>query len=608
MKNLRFNNIISKVNNLSPGFRTTFYLKSICIPIYPFVNIYFSSKIVDMLNTNVQKDLTIIVILAVILNFIFAIISNSVYEKYISHEDVIHYTEKSIVSKSLFNINYCDMENSNIFDLIKRYREVVDRYFSVYVRYMSLLSELICGVVITVLSISLLFPIFIINDVKNKSIIGSFWFPVLILVLILISSIIIFVISKHLSKKWDDYSDKNVLLNNYYNYFYDYLTDYKSGKEIRSYNLSEFIVNYSTKKIINEGAKLQRDIASLSAKSSSLIAIIGGIIGFGVYVFIGLRGSYGYFSLGKLVLYTGVFMQAVNGIMKIAQSFGKFSSAKKDVNLLNELLKYSDVSVCNNHYYNNDELSIQLKNITFRYPKANKNALENINLEIGNNEKIALVGLNGSGKSTLIKLLCGLYDTYNGDILLNGQNVKNNKICMKNLFSVVNQDFFIFSNTVKDNIIADKDFEDEMFKRSLEESGIYNKIMDLENKENTYLYKDLYESGIEISGGEAQKIAFARAIYRNAPVFILDEPTSALDPKSEYELYNQIYKTINNKSAIFVSHRLSSCRFCDKIIVLDNGKIVEEGTHKELLEKPDGFYKHMWDKQSKYYVSIDEKG
>lgn len=196
-----------------------------------------------------------------------------------------------------------------------------------------------------------------------------------------------------------------------------------------------------------------------------------------------------------------------------------------------------------------------------------------------------------------------LYDVTDGEILINGTDIKEyTRESITGLYSVVFQDFKIFSVSLKDNICASSDFDSDRFYACLENANIKDRAERLADKENTYLYKDLDETGVEISGGEAQKLALARALYKDAPVVILDEPTAALDPIAENEIYSRFNSFVQNKTAIYISHRLSSCAFCDKIAVFDNARLVEHGTHRELLGAG-GKYSELWNAQARYYIS-----
>ncbi|NLC93529.1 MAG: ABC transporter ATP-binding protein, partial [Treponema sp.] len=207
---------------------------------------------------------------------------------------------------------------------------------------------------------------------------------------------------------------------------------------------------------------------------------------------------------------------------------------------------------------------------------------------------------NGEGKTTFIKLLCRLYDVSSGEILVNGRNIKDFSFSeYAKLFSVVFQDFKLFAFEIKENITMD-DIDadiDDIYK----EVGLFNKLNSLPNKDKTIMFKAFDKNGIELSGGEQQKLAIARALYKDAPIIILDEPTAALDPIAEYEIYKQFDSLTGGKTAIYISHRLSSCQFCDKIALFSEGKVLEYGTHSELLQKQNGLYAKMFEAQAQYY-------
>lgn len=248
---------------------------------------------------------------------------------------------------------------------------------------------------------------------------------------------------------------------------------------------------------------------------------------------------------------------------------------------------------------------IEFKNVSYTYFGAEKPTIDGLSFKIKKGEKLALVGLNGAGKTTVVKLLCGLYDPTEGEILLNGVPVNEyNREEYFTLFSAVFQDISIFSGTVEENVTGAENCDREKFIRCMRNSGIYEKIESLQSKEKSHLVRGTYDDAIELSGGETQKLALAKALYKNAPMLILDEPTAALDPIAEQEMYLNYTKFAEGKSSVFISHRLASTRFCDRIILLADGKISECGTHTELM-KSNGKYAELFNIQSSYYN--DEK-
>lgn len=219
-------------------------------------------------------------------------------------------------------------------------------------------------------------------------------------------------------------------------------------------------------------------------------------------------------------------------------------------------------------------------------------------------ERLAVVGMNGSGKTTFIKLLCRLYDPTEGVILLNGVDIRKYDYDeYLSIFSVVFQDFRLFAFSLGQNVAAAAEYIGEKAADCLREAGFEGRLSKMLKGLDTNLYQDFDPEGVEISGGEAQKIAIARALYKDAPFMVLDEPTAALDPVSEYEVYRKFSEISSGKTAIYISHRLASCRFCDKILVFHEGSIVQYGTHEALLVQAGGKYADQWNAQARYYVT-----
>lgn len=259
--------------------------------------------------------------------------------------------------------------------------------------------------------------------------------------------------------------------------------------------------------------------------------------------------------------------------------------------------------------------TIEFRNVSFSYPNTDIQVLSGLNITLQPGEHLSVVGLNGAGKTTFIKLLCRLYDTTEGEILLDGINIRKYDYQeYMSLFSPVFQDFKLFGFSVKDNILlsdtslapAQQEYAQDTTSQTniqelLAQVGLQERIDSLEKGADTILFKAFDENGVEFSGGEQQKIAIARALYKKAPVVILDEPTAALDPVAEYDIYRQFNALVGGKTAIYISHRLSSCKFCDRIAVFSDGRIKEYGTHDELVKVKDGIYAEMFAAQAQYY-------
>lgn len=253
-----------------------------------------------------------------------------------------------------------------------------------------------------------------------------------------------------------------------------------------------------------------------------------------------------------------------------------------------------------------EPLEIRLEDVSFRYPEAEKDTLCHINLTLHPGEKLAVVGLNGAGKTTLIKLLCGFFDPTQGRVLLNGQDIRKfNRRDYYRLFSAVFQTFSVFPGTIAANVAQrEEGICLEKVKDCLEKAGLREKVESLPQGYETLLNREVYEDAILLSGGETQRLMLARALYKDGPIVVLDEPTAALDPLAEADMYRKYHEMTRGKSSVYISHRLASTRFCDRIILLDGGSICEEGTHQSLLEAG-GKYAKLYEVQSKYYQEGD---
>ena len=249
------------------------------------------------------------------------------------------------------------------------------------------------------------------------------------------------------------------------------------------------------------------------------------------------------------------------------------------------------------------QYQVEFRDVSFKYPGSDQWALRHVNMKFEVGRRLAVVGQNGSGKTTFIKLLCRLYDPTEGQILLNGIDIrKYNYQDYLAIFSVVFQDFQLLAFPLGQNVAAAKDYDPVRAEDCLRKAGFGDRLDSLPDGLETCLYREFDQKGVEISGGEAQKIAIARALYPDAPFIILDEPTAALDPIAEAEIYSKFDEIAGDKTAIYISHRLSSCRFCDDILVFDQGRVIQQGSHEELVADESGKYHALWHAQAQYYT------
>ncbi|MBI9009778.1 MAG: ABC transporter ATP-binding protein [Tenericutes bacterium] len=389
-------------------------------------------------------------------------------------------------------------------------------------------------------------------------------------------------------------------------YFQEEANKLVNAKDIRIYKLENWFykgIKFFTKKFSQTVMK-QKSRYSLANFSDSLFSIARDLIAYTILVTMVTDGA---INAVQFTFMIGIVLGFSVWLNQLSENIGRLKEANISINNYRDYILLDDLT---NIEIGEDvssllekQLTIEFRNVSFTYPKATKATISNFNLKINAGEKIALVGINGAGKTTLVKLLSGLYRPTQGEVLINGiPSNKFNTVDYYKLFGVIFQDLNTFPFTIAQNISgkSDVDTDFKLVDKVLEQSGLAEKVSILPNKEHTYLTQMIDESGIMLSGGQIQKLVLARALYKNAPILVLDEPTSALDPLAEQELYLQYDSLTKNKTSIFISHRLSSTQFCNRIIYLEDGAIQEMGNHKELMENS-GKYAKMFEIQSQYY-------
>lgn len=390
--------------------------------------------------------------------------------------------------------------------------------------------------------------------------------------------------------------------NRVFSYVMYQLADYGLGKDIRLYESADMMCEKG-----NAYASFQStewtERSRKQCKNSWVMDIVNA-----------MRDGLSYFYIGYLALTraisVGDFSMCVSGSGTFYWSLNRIVTGVQDVSKkcayahrYMEFKKYPAAMTKGDRSVKDGEHTIAFINVGFRYPHTDRFVLKNINITIRSGEHLSIVGLNGAGKTTFIKLLCRLYDVTEGEIRIDGVNIKEySEEEYRKLFAVVFQDFQLFAFSLRENIAFSDAPDDERINEVLKQSGLYDDTQKLEHGLDTPLFKSFDEKGTELSGGQRQKAAISRALYRNAPIVILDEPTAALDPVAEYDIYRQFNTLVGGKTAIYISHRLSSCKFCDRIAVFAENTVKEYGTHDELVKKPGGIYAEMFAAQAQYYT------
>lgn len=390
--------------------------------------------------------------------------------------------------------------------------------------------------------------------------------------------------------------------NRIFGYVFWQLADFKLGKDIRLYDSADMMCG-KAQHFSDEQIGIWRSTMRKQRKNS-----------WGMDAVNALRDGISYFYIGFMAvtraITVGDFSMCVSAAGTLYWSLYGIVSGVQDVSQkcayahrYIEFLRFPAAMVKGTKPVKPGEHTIEFRHVSFKYPRSEKLVLRDINLTIKSGEHLSIVGLNGAGKTTFIKLLCRLYDVTEGEILIDGVNIKEySEEEYRRLFSVVFQDFQLFAFSLRENIAFGEQADDKELERVLKLAGLWEDAQKLPNGLDTMLYKSFDENGTDLSGGQRQKTAIARALYRNAPVVILDEPTAALDPVAEYEIYRQFNTLVGGKTAVYISHRLSSCKFCDRIVVFADDTIKENGTHEQLVGIDGGIYAGMFAEQAKYYA------
>ena len=587
-----------------PGLSEQKALYEFIHSLQPFITIWFSARIVDELTNHCRKDyIASYVICVITINFICIVFQNVLLHICNEKESQMWIWFEKVFSDKQMSLDYDDLEDVSI---QKQRQEVEENLFM----FGNGLAQLVWGtsvmvkVFINIFVALLMSGTLFISKTGEKIVDHPIWI-VAILGCITLCGFSNYKATRKENSLFMKWCDNSLWFNRTFMFFgHELYTNLERAKDVRIYRQDTLAI-----KKIEELEAWGKAEKKNSFHMAFFPAVAGFIVGLGncaCYLFVAIKAFLGAYGVGSVVQYVSVLTRLGDGIRDLM-----FMVSDNELYCahLKKLYDYLDIP---NHMYQgsltvekreDNEYYIEFRNVSFKYPRTENYVLRNVNLKFKIGEKLAVVGMNGSGKTTFIKLLCRLYDPTEGEILLNNVDIR--KYDYKeymSIFSVVFQDFKLFSFGLGQNVSASFHYNEELAKKCLEKAGFYGRLQSMKKGLETSIYKDLDEEGVEISGGEAQKIALARALYKNAPFIILDEPTAALDPIAEYEVYSKFNEIVQDKTAIYISHRLSSCRFCDVIAVFDGGQIVQRGVHDRLLQDTHGKYYELWNAQAQYYT------
>ena len=585
------------INKINKNILPVILLNCLFSAIEPFVFIFVSGKLVKyLIEGRAFKEIVTLSLVGAAISLAVYVIKNITENYKMEFMDYLNCKEKNLLIKGMFNLDFKDFESKEYKDKISRHRQETDGIGGVYYETLYLLSDFVSGVLtIIIAAISLGGFYKTLNQSVDIKILGERYFPLILLAALIILSVLLAIFRKKVEEKNEDDREEYSVKYKIYDFYMRLLSDYESLKQIKIFDEKPFIKREVNEKFVKDGLSLDRRVSVRTAFSQAMNEFLMTGINVLFLLVLAVKAIGGLFGADALIIYYGAFKEIVDGIKLLIESVGYKKSIEPKIEILYDVIALKSESDEGKYIEESTENAIVAKNIYFAYPGTDKNALEEIDVTIKNGEKIAIVGENGSGKTTFINLLTGLYRPTSGEIFVNGKTPTLENTSKE--AGVVSQDFFLFSFMLGENVAASRDVDMKNAKLALETSGFGDKYP-LE----TYLYKDIDEDGVDVSGGEAQKIALARAIYGDKKLLLFDEPTSKLDPKSEMKVFESFNEVSKGKTAIFVSHRMSACKFADRIILFEKGKISAIGTHEEMIRGSER-YREMWEAQAKYFHS-----
>ena len=577
----------------------------------PYITIYCTGLVITALTENQSFNQIIkYVLIATVSTLVIDVIIRTVNRKALIMLNSCYEKHSALLSRKALELDYAKAESSSVQELRGKIEENANNGNG-----LTWVADCAAEMISNVFSVAVAI-VMISGMVFSKSstpltgfmaFVDSPLFAILLMAFCIVA-IVISVRYQGLSeKKKFDIFNRAVKFNPILEYYNQkYLNESESGKDVRIFNVKALINEEIDEKIYKPIISMRKDVFKLWATIGQVSNILANVLGGLVYLFVGLKALAGAFGAGKIVEYYGAITKLISSCTTIAGDVGYLRA--NNIQLKQELEYLNLVSDMENGTRTVDGIDpakavFEFHNVSFAYPETEQMILKNFSMKIESGEHLAVVGMNGSGKSTMIKLLCRLYDPTEGKITLNGIDIREFDYAeYLKLFAIVFQDFKLLAFPVGENVACSDEYDEERVWKCLEMAGVKERVEEFPKKLKQSVYKLYEKDGIDLSGGEEQKIAIARALYKDAPFVILDEPTAALDPIAESEIYSRFNEIAGNKTTVYISHRLSSCRFCSRIVVFDNGAVIQEGTHEELLENPAGKYSELWNAQAQYYT------
>lgn len=564
-----------------------FFIRVPAMVLQPIITAYIPKAMIDCINEGVTVGrLTLVVALLSILVALTTWLTPFMQELLNGSARIIRMRYAIMAFNKNLNTPYINIESLEGREKNKRAMEFYRSYYSSSADFVETCNQMLVCLVGVVTSLALIYKI-----------------NIIMILIILATCVGEFFLLKFLNKKEKGVKDSRSSIFVKFDYYYSLSKDITAAKDIRLYGFADYFV-FSIARLIAGLEKITSKYMHQSVKVGGTRALLNLMRELVAYAYLTYLVCQNKLSVSDFIFYFGIITGFSNWIMNLVYLYSNMERCCNDCAAFREFVESSEENKNKPDIDFEDVHSIEFKNVHFTYPSAQRSTINNMSFKVNSGENIAIVGENGAGKTTAIKLLCGLYYPTDGDILVNGKSSRDfSSDSYFNLFSAVFQDYNFLPMRIAENICAASDYDKDKLYSAFEKAGIMDKINSLENKENSLMVKDVYKGAVDFSGGEKQKLLLAKAIYKNAPVLILDEPTAALDPIAENGLYLKYNEMTDNKISFFISHRLSSTRFCDRILFIKDGTIAESGTHEELMALKGSYYK-MYQAQSYYYKEM----
>lgn len=601
---------IKTLHIISPHLVFNEVMNGLVKGVFPLIEITFTALVINELTG--ARDVSHLLRLVFIGSFILLILGilQAIFEKTISvKKKTFDERHEIFLNSCLYNMPFQNMESREVEEQREKIRGIMEMEsggLQIVATYIGdLTKDIVSAIVASVMCFEMLFYTKNIND-KYK-LLSSNWMVIVFLIAMGLFLVGISYFSRRMKKDTLKAAMEGTKYNRYLAYYlWEYLDDDMYAKDIRIFNQSEVITREMEEKGFRAWINIFKTCEKVEKRYGGINAFLSAMLSGVIYIFVLMRALAGIIPIGDVVKAYTAIRELVRGLEGITVTITALAYNNEYLELVfsyMDLSKGCDVSEEASGIPIAEIKEIEFRNVSFKYPGSEQYALENVSFTMRKGERLAVVGMNGSGKTTMIKILCGLYQPDSGSVIINGHNIlEYDPKEYKKRLAVVFQDFKLFGFSIGENIAVNRQYDTAKVWETIEKVGLRYKIEHMKEQLETSIHKHFNNHGVDISGGEEQKLAIARALYRDADIFILDEPTAALDPESEYEIYSKMDKLTKNKGVIFISHRLSSCYYSDKIIVFYNGRIIQQGKHFELLSDVYGKYYELWNAQASHYI------